>query len=74
MRWTKTLLAGLSAGFKQAPLRRLPTGGHRARGYKKTEQDQRRIIAAGLRRDRRGRKRQQDYLACLANNPCLQGR
>lgn len=44
--------------------------GYRHRSYK-TEADQVALDAAQARRETRAAKRHQDYLRCLANNPCL---
>lgn len=47
-----------------------PTGGHRRRGYKRTDADLRRLEAAKERRAHRGARMQRDYDKCLAGNPC----
>jgi hypothetical protein len=36
-----------------------------------TTEDHQRVAAAAARRERRAAKRHQDYLQCLASNPCL---
>ncbi len=50
---------------------RVPTGGHRAKGYKRTQADTIRVEAAYQKRERRALKRARDYARCIANNPCL---
>lgn len=50
---------------------RKPAGGHRAPGYKRTEEDIYLLQVAEDRRQRRGAKLRRDYDRCIANNPCL---
>lgn len=67
------LLAMLQADTEKHAARIRPTGGHRRRGYIKTEADHLAMAKAEARQLDRAAKRHADYLRCLANNPCLGG-
>lgn len=68
------LLAMLQADTEKHAARIRPTGGHRRRGYIKTEADHIALAKAEARQYERAAKRYANYRRCLANNPCLRGR
>lgn len=52
---------------------RVPAGGHRRRGYKKTRHDELRIAKAQEKRDRRCQRRKADHFNQVKMMPLLHG-